>query len=120
MFRVTYFVEDKNLGQSLQLLQGLARGVSEVQPVTNATVRNGKLVAVSGGTVPEQFLAYCKHHKLTQFRRRELAEFCRTIGRGPNAAGSLVTNMLKTGVVSRVGKGGTGTVLTYKINEPKK
>lgn len=44
MFRLAFFVEDKNLAKVLVAVQGLALNMEVPQPVVNATVVKGKIV----------------------------------------------------------------------------
>ncbi len=56
MFRIpSFLVEDKNLPKVLTALAGLALNLEAPQPVTNAVVKNGKVVAeTEGGSIREQ------------------------------------------------------------------
>ena len=49
MFRLAFFVEDKNLAKVLVAVQGLALNMEVPQPVVNATVVKGKVAAVREG-----------------------------------------------------------------------
>lgn len=50
MFRIVFFVEDKNLPKVLHAVQGMVLNMEPPQPVVNATVKEGKVQAASSGT----------------------------------------------------------------------
>lgn len=49
MFRIVFFVEDKNLPKVLHAVQGLVLNMEPPQPVVNAKVEKGKVKALSEG-----------------------------------------------------------------------
>jgi hypothetical protein len=117
MFRVIYYVDDRKLGESLTRLVGLAQGAPEVQPVTNAKAqRNGKIVATSGGSVQDQFLAHLREHNIATITSKVAAEFLTALGRSRSNSTALLQRLSKAGALKRLpGKRGKGNPANYTI-----
>ena len=107
MFRVEFFVDDKRLAGALRGLSGVAAGEPKVQPVVNATTKNGKVAAASSGDVCDMFLTYAKKHRLASFGADVLREFAVSIGRASSAYGYIRNDLFKCGVIRKIGKGAT-------------
>jgi len=117
MFRVTFFVDDKKLGESLLGLQGIARGRPEVEPVANAKVgRNGGLIAAtSKGTSVDLFLNHVHSLGVTEVTPKMASEFLKSLGRSPANSSTILKSLVRQKIVTKSGKGGRGNKMTYRI-----
>jgi hypothetical protein len=112
LFRVTIFVDDRKLSELLHKLPGLAVGQPEVQPVTNAQKKGGKVVAKSGGNSSERFLEHLKANKITTFNLAQAKEAAKAIGASPSSAGYLITQLKKVKLIRHNGKTSQGSAYT--------
>jgi hypothetical protein len=110
MFRITFFVDDKNLAAVLRGVAGQARNL-EVVPVVNAepTAKNG--VQQKAGSLTELFLA--ELGKLTgDFRASDARKACAAAGASPKSYGTYVKRLINARLIKSSGK---GTGMTYRM-----
>lgn len=107
MFRLTFFVEDKNLPKVLHAVQGLALNMEVPQPVVNGTAVNGKVKAVSSGStiidrMVDSISAGQKGQALTSNDLREIIVKC---GGQSGSIGTYSSQLLDRKVLKRKARG---------------
>ncbi len=81
MFRIACLVEDKNLPKVLHALNGLVLNMEPPVPVANATVKAGKVVAVSSASSKHELVANAlARHPNQLITSAEIKEIIRQIG----------------------------------------
>lgn len=124
MFRVTFFCDDKRVGDCLRALAGLAQGTPEVVPVVNAVKgANGELKPkIRDGNVHDLFVDWIKQHRKTEVVSTDVKEFLREVGASPLSHSYVLTVARERGVVRKTGsKSGAGTQgVIWKVVPPKK
>jgi hypothetical protein len=100
MFRVTFLCDDKKLAEALRGLTGLAAGSPDVQPVVNATLKNG-----GSDDAVTLFTQYLKEHKLKILTAADMKAFCKYAGRSPNSHSYFGRQFVGAGLLKRSGKG---------------
>jgi hypothetical protein len=119
MFRVSFFVDDRKLGDSLRALAGMIQGSPEVQPVVNAEVgKNGKLAAKTSGTAAALFMDYLGRRKLKEVNAGVAQEFLKGIGRAPGSATYVIKKVIKLGGLKKT-PGTKGSSTTYQVQRGK-
>jgi hypothetical protein len=116
MFRVTFFCDDKKLGDILRGLAGLALGTPEVVPVVNAGVGKNGLQAQTGGKIYEMFAAWIHKHKLHEVRSRDAKAFLKETGSGAQSSSYHLKKLVEVGVLRKAGK---GSGMYYKVAPTK-
>ena len=101
MFRIVFQCDDRKLADALRGLTGIAIGSPEVQPVVNAAVKNGKVIANGTGDMADLFTKFAKTKHLDKFTAPEMREFCTSIGRNPTSATYFANQLVKKGVVKK-------------------
>lgn len=105
LFRVTCFVEDKNLAKAMRALTGIARDVRS-EPVVNVEGRrNGKLAAATGGTVGEMLAHWVVENKMAEVTPAQVREFLKSVGRSPQSASYALRQAVLAKALKRTGKG---------------
>lgn len=117
MFRVTFYCDDKRLGDCLRSIAGYAHGQPEVMPVVNAAVGANGLMAKTSGNAAEMFIAWIKQNKKTEVRAKDAREFLRSIGRSTGSATYTLTEAVKLGALRKHGKGAN---MAYAVSPEKK
>lgn len=98
MFRVSFFVEDKNLATVMHSVSGRVRQL-EVLPVSSVNVApNGKLKEAQGN-MGELLVEHIRKHKLERIARKDVQEWLEQIGRPNASAGTLLARAVKAGVL---------------------
>jgi hypothetical protein len=115
MFRVSFFVDDRKLGDTLRMLAGVAKGSPEVLPVVNADVgKGGKLVAQTNGGSADLFRQYIKSHNFSIVNANQAKDFLKSVGRGPGSSNYVLRQAVKHGHLKRVA-GTKGTKSAYRV-----
>ena len=112
MFRVTFFCEDKRLGNALRALAGLAHGNPEVLPVVNVEANGKQLKARTNGKARDQLVDWMKQKHLTEVQCAHAKEFLRTAGMSENSATYVLKDAVAAGLLKRFGK---GTKSSYRL-----
>ena len=112
MFRVEFMVDDKKLGEALRSLAGVALGIPQVQPVINAEKKNGKVVPVTSGELPDVFAKYVKTHRIVELDTVALKKFLKHIGMAESSYTYFANRLISLGCVT---KSGVGKTAAYKV-----
>jgi hypothetical protein len=107
MFKVTFMVDDRKLGNSLRALAGLAAEQPQAQPVVNATVKNGKVRQTTEGTnLPEMIMQHITKNNLQKISSKEAKVIVTELGYSPTSyAGALAELYGKRKLLKRLGPG---------------
>lgn len=115
MFRVSFFCDDRKLGDALRALAGLIQGSPEVLPVVNADVsKSGKLTAKTNGTAAALFMDYLGRRKIKEVNAKVAQEFLKGIGRAPSSATYVLKEAIKLGGLKKT-PGTKGSKTTYQV-----
>lgn len=98
MFRVAFFVEDKNLAVVMHSVSGRVRGL-EVQPVSSVNIAGDGKLKEANGNMGELLVEHIRKHKLDRITRKDVLAWLETIGRPNASAGTLLARAVKAGVL---------------------
>lgn len=102
MFRIEFFVEDRNLAATLRGIAGLAKGTPNVQPVVEVPARaNGDILGLLS--------AYMAKHPGT-IDANYLRTFQQSVGRSPHGYNNLLFRATEAKLLKRGRKQGNGYV----------
>jgi hypothetical protein len=116
MFRVTFFCDDKRLGQCLHGLAGLAQGTPEVVPVANAvasTNGSGPRAMTDTGKLIDMFAHWLKKTKRTELRAQDARDFMQSVGMSPTSYSYLLSKARDHGLLKKTGSG--SSVAVWKV-----
>jgi len=113
MFRITCYVEDKQLATLLHTLAGISRGQPEIVPVVNVVEKGGGAPqAKTNGNVVQLFAQYLDTHP-GDVTPKYVQEFQQSIGRSPGGYNNVLH---KAKMAKLIKQSGTGSASTYKRN----
>lgn len=116
MFKIDFFVDDKNVARVMHALNGVALELSVV-PVANAKSRGGKVKAVTSGDSIEMFLAWIDKHDIAKITPSVIQDFMESLGRQRTSYSAFLGKAIKAGVVKKA-RGTTGKSTVYLIEKP--
>jgi|SRR5215831_7994201 len=106
MFKIdNLFCDDKKLPALLRAMSGLVQSGFAVVPVVNVEKRGKKIVAASNGSTVEMFGDYLHKHKITEVNSEMGRDYCKQVGKDPEAYNYLFAKCKKAGLLRKVGKG---------------
>ncbi len=108
LFKVEFFVEDKNLAKAKRALMGLALEMRDT-PVNNAVAAGGKIKAATPGTMIDLFLEQVKKMKVKEVTPAMMRQFAVAIGRSEKSYSNMLRELLSAGVLKRKANGKKGT-----------
>ena len=114
MFRLEVFVDDKKLSYVLWALSGHVVEMKPPQPVNNATMRNGKLVAKTSGDRVEMLMKHLAEKKITEMKGPDVVrDFCVSMGLSDKSYSNVLSNALRRKQLTRrkAGKGKTSSFI---------
>jgi hypothetical protein len=113
MFRVTFFCDDRKLGECLHGLAGLAQGTPEVVPVVNAvagTNGSGPRAMTDNGNLIDMFTDWLRKTRTKQFKAQDAREFVKSIGMSPASYSYMLNKAKDRGLIRRTGSGAATSV----------
>jgi hypothetical protein len=115
MFKVSFYVEDKSLGEALKRLSGIARNVEHAYVPNLEPKPNGKIHVAASDSI-EMFVKEMRKRKLTEINAGKARELCVAMGFSPTSYNYMLKRMLAGGIMKR-----TGTVQKsiYHLKEEK-
>lgn len=117
LYRAVIFTDRKRLPACVDALIGLTTNEVAFVPVSNATVGvDGKVKALSNGSLLEGFKAFLKKEKVESVGAAVARSFCLTVGRRESAGYNLITKAVEAGVLKK-SKGTKGTKTTYDVQK---
>ena len=105
MFKVDLFCDDAKLGAVLQALVGKTIGKPEYYPVANAHAVNGKVKALTNGSLLAEFSMQFQKKNLTRVTIADVRQWMPTVGRGEHNTYALVTKTLEAKILKKKGSG---------------
>jgi hypothetical protein len=119
MFRVTLFVDDKNLGELFKRLAGIARDL-EHQYVPNVEAGgkpNGATpkIKLKAGDTLELFTKEARQRKLTEIDTSQAKSIISDLGFSPTSYSYFLSESIKRGFLKRGPKKGMGFV--YRLTD---
>ena len=113
MFRIEFFVDDKNLAHVLRGIAGAGKNLS-VQPVVESQVKQAKtgVVSAKGNSLTERMVSEMKKRNLTEFTAVHAKEVAKVIGLSRNSYQHMLKVAFRTGVIKKHGKAGG---MTYTL-----
>ena len=114
MFRIECFCDDRKVGDVLRLLAGLAVGQPVAQPVVNAAMKNGKMIAKTNGSPIELLRVWVKKSGLKAVSATDLKRFQVEHGRSPTGYSFLARQAQKAGLLKKSPKG-KGNKSRYEV-----
>jgi hypothetical protein len=104
VFRVEFFCEDKEVGEALRGLMGIALGIPKALPVTNAEItKTGRIKQQSGGNLPQMFVHYITSSKIDRITPAETRAWCKKQGTSPMSASYVLKNAVLMGALRKEG-----------------
>jgi hypothetical protein len=105
MFKVETFVEDKKLGELLQVLAGLVRGQPSVVPVINTSEdsASGGVKATTSGNLVHLLSSHLRHIHKTQITAKEIGAWLQSQGRSPMSASYIAREAVKAKILKKIG-----------------
>lgn len=104
MFRIEFFVEDKNLHKVLHGVAGMALNL-KADPVANAKIEKGRVKAETGGTLTEVAARALKGR--SEVTTKELGDIAVANGRQHSSSGYIATQLKELGLIKPGKKHGT-------------
>jgi hypothetical protein len=102
MFRISFFVDDKNLGEAFKRLAGIARNIEHQYVVNLEPKPNGK-VHTSSADSQEAFLNEMRKRKLTSVNASEARDIVTSLGFSPSSYSYMLQGLIKSGVLKKTG-----------------
>lgn len=107
MFKIDFFVDDKNLASVLRDLGGRAMNMNVV-PVANAKKENGKAVPDDPNDIPGLLHRFALESDHAYFNAGDIRSFCTSRGLSPTSYSNVIHKAVKAGLFKKAGTG-TGT-----------
>ena len=101
MFRIEIFVDDRKLAHVLRSLAGHATSVSTPVPVVNASAKNGKIEARSGGRMIDLFAEHLKTVS-GDLSAADIKSFCVENGLSSKSYSNVLNNAVRAKLMKRV------------------
>lgn len=118
IFRVEFFVEDKNLGRAKRALAGIAMDLKDTPAVNTKKTANGVSPQVTNGDLVKLFAEFLfKKLKLQTISAAHAKGFLKSIGRSDNGYPYLLKKSTEYGLLV---KAGTGPATKYKVQKTAK
>ena len=114
MFRIECFVDEKNMGEVLKRLNGIARNLTHNYVPNVEPKRNGKIKAVAGNRI-ELIQRELHKRKLTQITGPEMKELVEEIGLNRTSYSHFIQEMVKAGMLKKGGKGPGHNTMIYNV-----
>lgn len=116
MFRIEFFVQDKDLGEAFKRLAGIARNLQHAYVPNLEPKSNGKM-HVTGNDALELLMKEVRKRGLTTIRGKEFKAIVEKVGLTPASYGYFLKGLLDAGALKRGKKEGTG--LNYLVTPEK-
>jgi hypothetical protein len=117
MFRINFFVDDKNLGEAFKRLAGIAKNLEHAYVPNVENKPNGK-VGVSSPDSMMLIMKELRHRKVTEFNADVVRSVISDLGFKPEAYGYFLTRAHKAGLINK--KKGLGNQnMTYTVRAEK-
>ena len=127
MFKIEFFVDDKNLGEAFKRLAGIARNlqhvyVPNVEPDTTRSSRSNGKIRLSAEDSLGMLVKEMTKRKLTYLTAANAREVVAAIGMSPTSYSHVLNNAVRKGVMTKrpvkPGQGKTGAMV-YSLKVEK-
>lgn len=119
MFRIEFFVDDKNLGEAFKRLAGIARNVSHAYVPNVETKRNGKMTSSASDSV-ELIMNEFRKRKVTEVNADVARSVIGDLGFNPNSYSYFLHKAIKLGLLSKGKKiPGKSFAMSYALKGEK-
>lgn len=117
MFRIEFFVDDKNLGEAFKRLAGIAKNVQHVY-VPNVEGRPNGKVHMAAGDSQEMFVKEMRKRHWTEVDAAKARKLVADMGFSPTSYSYLLQGLVKSGAMTskKIGKG-IGKLYTLKAEK---
>lgn len=115
MFRISFFVDDKNLGEAFKRLSGIAKNLEHVYVPNLESKSNGRMHMAAGDS-QELFVNEMKKRKLTSVNAASAREIVKAMGFSPTSYSYMLQGLVKTGALKKTG---TPQKLVYSLKGEK-
>lgn len=115
MFKIEFYVDDKNLGEAFKRLAGIARNPTHTYVPNLESRPNGKMHMAAGDS-QEMFLKEMAKRKLTQVNAGVAREIMTAMGFSPTSYSYMLQGLLKSGAMKKTG---TPQKLVYVLKAGK-
>ena len=102
MFKIEFFVDDKNLGEAFKRLAGLARNLSHVYVPNVEPKANGKM-HMSSEDSQQMFIKEMAKRKLTEVNAAMAREICTGMGFAPTSYSYMLQSLIRNGFMKKTG-----------------
>ena len=102
MFQITFYVDDKNLGEAFKRLSGIARNLQHAYVPNVEGKPNGKLHLTASDNM-ELFVKEMHRRKLTQVNAMIAREIIASMGFSPTSYSYMLQNLIKAGLMKKSG-----------------
>lgn len=102
MFKITFYVDDKNLGEAFKRLSGVARNVEHAYVPNVESKPNGKLRTTAGST-GELFIKEMHKHKLTEVNAFAARKIIEGLGFARSSYSYVLKGLVKDGLLKKTG-----------------
>ena len=113
MFQITFFVDDKNLGEAFKRLAGIGRNVTHVYMPNLEGRPNGKLRVSSEDSMEMLTKEFHRRH-LTEVNATVMKEVVGKLGFSPTSYSHFLQQLVKAGVLKKGAKK-AGVPLAYIV-----
>ena len=102
MFRISFFVDDKNLGEAFKRLVGIARDIEHAYVPNVEAKPNGKLHTSSADS-QEAFIQEMRKRKLTEVNAASARDIVTSLGFSAASYSYMLQGLIKSGVLKKTG-----------------
>jgi hypothetical protein len=115
MFKIEFYVDDKNLGEAFKRLAGLAKNVTHAY-VPNVEGRPNGKINLAAADSRELFVKEMRKRKLTQVNAELTREIIVAMGFSPTSYSYMLQSLVKAGTLK---KSGTPLKSVYTLKAEK-
>jgi hypothetical protein len=117
MFQITFYVDDKNLGEAFKRLTGIGKNVSHVYMPNIEGRANGK-VHVSGTDAIDLFAKLARKHKYTELDATKARKIVTEMGFSETSYSYMLQSLVKAGLMTKR-KPIKGNAMIYTLKPEK-
>jgi hypothetical protein len=121
MFKIEFFVDDKNLGEAFKRLAGIARNLSHVY-VPNVEPRANSKMRLSAEDSSEMLVKEMAKRKLTELQANTAREIVVAMGMSPTSYSHVLNTAVRKGFMTKrhIRPGSVAMIYTLKAAKVEK
>lgn len=120
MFRLTFFVEDKDLAKCLRAIAGMTFNMEPPQPVVNARKTSTGLKAQTTGHLRDLVMRVLIQQKTKNVTTTQITKICTDLGFHETSVGYVIKTLTQIGFLRRSGRGKYSVNQTLKTDKTPK